>query len=271
MSFVDPSGMVCLLELFRFLAAKGMDIFLEEPGGDPASYLERMGFWRFADEYILNKRGNREGQTGRKRSDVLLEITPVSESRDVHRVISTVKKQAGRILQKYLKYPSSELDRFLTSISEVCQNIVEHSGDQGYVAVQRYNYRKTLGRNVVKMVVSDLGRGVKNSLSDRLEEEFGEEWNDEVAIKQALFEDASRFSDPGRGHGLASVRKSTNRWNGRLTLRSGTARVSIVPDWDDRDPEEPGLDPFPGTQVILVLPEKKRGREKQKELFQSQQ
>ena len=46
----------------------------------------------------------------------------------------------------------------------------------------------------------------------------------------------SRFRDPGRGQGLAGVRRYVGRWDGKLSVRSGTARIAIVPSWDDDVP-----------------------------------
>ena len=51
----------------------------------------------------------------------------------------------------------------------------------------------------------------------------------------------SRFRDPGRGQGLAGVRRYVGRWDGKLSVRSGTARIAIVPSWDDDVPLEEKL------------------------------
>ena len=65
----------------------------------------------------------------------------------------------------------------------------------------------------------------------------------------------SRFRDPGRGQGLAGIRRYLTRWNGKIAIRSGTARIAIVPPWDDDVPMQEGLAPFPGAQVLLIVPE----------------
>ncbi len=264
--FADPAGMVALLELLRFFSSLHVPVRVTPPESEAFSYMDRMGFWQKADQLPGHDLpGSR--RSGARETDVLLEITDIRESRDVHRVLDAVRSRARTILLKHLNYGRKELDRFLTALSEICQNIIEHSGDRGYVAVQKYFYRETLGKNVVKMVVSDLGKGIRASLSDKLKQEFGSDWTDRKAIEQALFQNVSRFDDEGRGHGLASVRTSTDRWDGRLTIRSGTARVSMVPDWSDRSEAREGLPHFPGTQVILMLPEREEKKRRQKSLF----
>jgi hypothetical protein len=39
-----------------------------------------------------------------------------------------------------------------------------------------------------------------------------------------------------------------------MTIRSGTARIAQVPEWDDTPPMVEGLAPFPGAQISIVLP-----------------
>ena len=39
-------------------------------------------------------------------------------------------------------------------------------------------------------------------------------------------------------------------------MRSGTARIAIVPDWDDDVPLEENLPAFPGAQIQVTIPER---------------
>ena len=83
---------------------------------------------------------------------------------------------------------------------------------------------------------------------------FGDRWSDAAALEAALFHGASRFRDPGRGQGLGGIARYVNRWSGKLAVRSGTARITIVPPWDDDEPLTDGLAPFPGSQVLMIVP-----------------
>jgi hypothetical protein len=80
-------------------------------------------------------------------------------------------------------------------------------------------------------------------------------WDDASALEEAVIRGVSRFRDRGRGQGLAGARNYVGRWNGKLAVRSGTARISIVPAWDDDLPLVEGLAPFPGAQVQVIIPE----------------
>ncbi len=64
----------------------------------------------------------------------------------------------------------------------------------------------------------------------------------------------SRFRDPGRGQGLRGIRRWLDRWGGKMSIRSGTARIAMVPPWDEDVPLRDGLDMFPGSQVQVVIP-----------------
>jgi hypothetical protein len=39
-------------------------------------------------------------------------------------------------------------------------------------------------------------------------------------------------------------------------VRSGTARIAIVPTWDDDLALKEGLPPFPGAQMQITIPER---------------
>ena len=106
------------------------------------------------------------------------------------------------------------------------------------------------------IAVADAGVGFRQSLEAAQAEKWGDRWGDAAALEAAVFQGVSRFSDPGRGQGLAGMRRYVERWDGKLSLRSGSARLSIIPSWDESQPIEDGLAPFPGTQVLIIIPGK---------------
>ena len=77
-----------------------------------------------------------------------------------------------------------------------------------------------------------------------------------MALEEAVIRGVSRFRDRGRGQGLAGARNFLGKWSGKLSIRSGTARIAIVPPWDDDAPLLEGLAPFPGAQVQITIPER---------------
>jgi hypothetical protein len=104
------------------------------------------------------------------------------------------------------------------------------------------------------MAVGDLGRGFKGSLTPEYAGRYGDRWNDATALEAAFIHGLTRFPDQGRGHGLQQMRRQVRRWNGMMSVRSGTARIADVPEWEDLPPMESGLAPFPGAWITLLLP-----------------
>jgi anti-anti-sigma regulatory factor len=256
--FVDPYGMVGLLVLARFLRQRSCEPVLMLPRSDEVmKYLDRMDFSRHAERLCaidLTTLWPDGGYSRSAHSDVLLEITPIARSEDIHYIVDRVRERAQTILSQNLRYEQAAIDGFVVALSEVCQNIPEHSEDVGYVAIQKYFYGRRLGKNLVKIAVMDLGVGVRTSLAAKYATQSAE-WSDLTALRLALFEGASRYDDPGRGQGLSAVRRFVDRWHGKLMIRSGTARVGLSPAWDRSAPRPSKLTLFPGTQVSIVLPE----------------
>ena len=128
---------------------------------------------------------------------MLLDVTPVRATEDVHEVVEKISQGASRILHGELGLEMKATMRFSMALSEACQNIVEHAGTSGWVAVQAYTFRRRLGRRVVVISVSDAGIGFRKSLESTHAKRFGERWGDGAALEAALIQGVSRFRDPG--------------------------------------------------------------------------
>jgi hypothetical protein len=255
--WADPYGMIGLVALGKVLHDRtaAQPVLQLPESAEVLSYLERMGFLAAASEAFemhgLPKQ--RRGQTALG-SPVLLEITPIRSHEDVHSVIDHVQERAGAILATKLGYSRADAGMFSMILSEVCQNIIEHAESGGWVGIQSYNWAKRLGRNVVIIAVGDLGIGFRGSLAKEHSARFGDRWSDATALEAAFIHGVTRFRDPGRGQGLKQIRNRVGRWGGKIAIRSGTARIADIPDWDDAPPMEQGLAPFPGAQIEIVLP-----------------
>ncbi len=253
--WASPYGLAALLTLAQTrperpaLAAPELE--------DTASYWARANFFRLADE-LYDLHGSFPKRTSGGDSNVLLEITPVGKSEDVHEVVGRIQQKSQQILSAELGIDAKATVGFAMTLSEVCQNIVEHAGRAGYVMVQTYRWTKRLGRRVVVIAVCDAGVGFRQSLESApgRQRTGGDRWDDAAALEDAVIRGVSRFRDPGRGQGLAGVRRYIGRWDGKLSVRSGTARIAIVPDWDDDVPLAEGLPFFAGSQLQVTIPER---------------
>ena len=218
------------------------------------TYWTRAGFFREAGE-LFEIHGKVPRVKAVEESDVLLPVTSVRAAEDVHAVVSNIQQRASAILASELGLDPKATMGFAMALSEACQNIVEHAGTGGWVAVQAYHWRRKLAKRVVVIAVADAGVGFRHSLEPTQSKRFGTRWGDAAALEAALIQGVSRFRDPGRGQGLAGIRRYLARWDGKIAIRSGTARIAIVPKWDDDVPLKDGLPAFPGAQVLIIIPE----------------
>jgi anti-sigma regulatory factor (Ser/Thr protein kinase) len=251
--WASPYGLTGLLTLAQTRLQRPMLAIPELE--ETATYWARAQFFRYAEElYEIT------GKVPRARStddlSVLLEVTPVAKTEDIHLVVDRIQNKAQAMLTGTLHLEPSATMRFTMALSEICQNVIEHAGRGGWVAVHSYRWQKRLGRRVVVISVCDAGIGFRQSLESAHGPRATDRWDDGMALEETVMRGATRFRDPGRGQGLAGVRKFIHNWNGKFSVRSGTARIAIVPEWDSDVPMRENLPAFPGAQVQITLPEK---------------
>ena len=250
--WATPFGLTAMLAIGQTRGEKAT--FSGPETEEVASYWARAGFYKYA-ESIFTLTGHVPKGRAPGESGVLLEVTPIAHSEDVHNVVARIQHRAQSILQG-LHIDSKATMMFAMTLSEACQNIIEHAGTGGWVAVQVYEWRKRLGRRVVVIAVTDAGQGFRRSLETTQGRRLGDRWDDGTALEEAVLRGVSRFTDKGRGQGLAGIRRYVGRWDGKLTVRSGTARLAIIPTWDDDVPLTKNLPNFPGAQMQIVIPER---------------
>ncbi len=253
--WASPYGLTALLALAQSRVERPI-LYVPE-AENVSSYWSRMDFFKHAAE--LYELQGRVKSTKAAETSVLLEVTSISKSDDVHDVVDKIQQRAQEALVKNLNLDAKITMRFTMALSEVCQNIVEHAGRGGWVAVQTYTWRVRLGgRKVVVIAVADPGIGFRQSLESAPGFQRKDRWDDGQALEETVMRGASRFRDPGRGQGLAGVRRFVGNWDGKLSIRSGTARIAVLPkgDWDEDEPLVEDLAYFPGAQVQITIPER---------------
>jgi len=252
--WASPFGLTALLTLAQTRLERPALAIPEND--DTASYWSRASFFKHAETlYEISGRLPRSRQSSE--SSVLLEVTPVVHTQDVHTVVDNIQQRARAILQEKLNLQSKVTMRFTMALSEICQNVIEHAGSGGWVAVQSYKWQQRLGgRNVVVIAVSDGGMGFRKSLESSQGPRPNDRWGDSMALEETVMRGVTRFRDPGRGQGLAGVKRFIGTWHGKFSVRSGTARIAIVPEWDNDDPMKESLAQFPGAQVQITIPER---------------
>lgn len=247
LGFVDPYGMALLCLIARKLSRQFWDIDCALPKSpEVESYLTRMGVFRLLKEGTSLPR---EPATGKPpiENESLIEVREISGREDVEGVLGLVESRVGSILEGELNYTVKEITWFKNVIAELCHNIIDHSGDRGYLAAQRYTNHK-LGRKFAMIAVCDLGIGIRESLSQRYDVS---EWSHGTAITNAVKKTFSR--DTARGLGLYVVRTICDDCDGSLHIRSGDSRVYFR--GSNARAYSSGM--FPGSQVSITLYERR--------------
>lgn len=248
LEFVDPYGLVSLFALLRQSRRVAHRVGLYLPRSIPVlTYLRRSRFLELAAKVAEILPQGILLSTVEQQEDWLLQMTPVVQEDDVTEVVAEVMDKVQQMLSKSLMLSPRSLVKFCGALSELCQNVPQHSQDWGVVAVQAY--RRSDGKRYVRLALGDLGIGLRGSLAQKYPVE---QWSESEVLRAAITVGISRMADEGRGLGLAQVKATVQEMGGTLYLRSGVARV-FIRDGDEFYFTVPF---FPGTQIAFELPEK---------------
>ena len=251
--FIEPYSMVSFLLMGRTcLRLKGEKLKLVNIPMHLNQYLHRMDFFT---EGIFNVAEPVEQNLMLRRSVAskrLIEITGIpNKERQSVNVISSVialfRKRAPGILKFWMD--ESVVDYFVTVISELCQNIFEHSLDTGYLAIQTY---KSGNENIARLVISDSGIGMMQSFGSRPDVVYG---SGAELIEMALTQPLS--SKREFGYGLCQVNTIVERLKGTLFIRSESSSLTALYNKKDKSGKHlfhrNGLAHFDGTQISISL------------------
>ena len=251
-TFVTPFGLTGLLALAQTRAEK--PVMLAPEGADCAAYWARTGFFRHAGE-LYDVQGAVPNIASAGENDLLLEVTRVSAGENARAAVQHIHERAHQIFTRRLNLEPRTTTGLASAVTAACENIVEHAGCDGWVMIQSYQYmRTTTPRSVVVIAVCDAGVGIRRSLESGKRRPANSRWTDAVALEAAVVNGVSRYGEPSRGQRLKRFRGYVYGHDGRLSVRSGTARIAYVPRWDDDVPLKENLAPFPGVQIQVTIP-----------------
>lgn len=252
-AFVEPYSMLCLLLLGKnHLKNTGKRLQLVNIPPAIHQYLFRMDFFNpgifkvteTLDEKALYKRSSF--------SNRVIEITDIpGKERECIRVISDVislfRTRARFILKYWLS--SAIIDYFVTVISEVCQNIFEHSLDSGYCAMQTYSIGS---EHVVRLVIADSGIGIGESFAGQRDIRFDTTAGLIETVLTTPLSSKRRF-----GYGLCQVNAIIEKLGGSVFIRSGDGSVAVMYNRKHTGGQysflRNDLHAFPGTQISISL------------------
>ena len=251
-TFATPYGLTGLLAIAQTRAEK--PVMLAPEGADCAAYWARTGFFRYAQE-LYDVQGAVPHPRSMAENDVLLEVTRVQAGENAHSVMKHIEERAQQIFTRRLNLEPRTTTGLASAVSAACENIVEHAGCDGWVMIQAYQYKRThSARSVVVIAVCDAGVGIRRSIESGRRRPANVRWTDAVALETAVVNGVSRHGEPSRGQRLKGFHGYVYGHDGKLSVRSGTARIAYAPKWDDDVPLREGLAPFPGVQIQVTIP-----------------
>lgn len=252
-SFIEPYSMLNLMLIGRrYLRSTGDKLRLVNIPLTVHQYLARMDFLKKGvftvpeplDEELFLKRSSF--------SKTVIEITDIpNKEREslqaISEIVALFRKRANHILKYWIA--GDIVDYFVTVISEICQNIFEHSLDSGYCAMQTYTFGT---EHIVRLVIADSGIGIRESFARNREIPYDSHAH---LIEQALTTPIS--SKRPFGYGLCQVNTLIEKLKGSVFIRSEDASIAIM--YNRKHERKPStfsrnnLTPFPGTQISISL------------------
>ncbi|GJL57048.1 MAG: hypothetical protein NPIRA02_41800 [Nitrospirales bacterium] len=212
------------------MKSKGRNVIFD---GDKETcdYLARMNLFRLID-FDYRENFNRHTEAGR-----FLPITTIYDEQSVYMASNKICDLALHQFDNAQEFlPAMEW-----CINEVIDNVRVHAetGVPGTVCAQYYPQRKLLDVAIV-----DRGRGIKDSLGERISLK-----NNEEAISRAFERGVTRNPEIGQGNGLAGTQEIVRLNKGELQLWTGDTSY-----WLTSDRENFALIPeYQGTGVFMRL------------------
>ena len=134
--------------------------------------------------------------------------------------IPDVVNQFMEIIMGHIQMPRDVLAALEWSITEICDNVVNHANSKigGYIQVIAYPKH-----DLVAFTVADAGKGILHSL----QEGFPNLQSDLDAIEEAIKEGSTRNKNDGQGNGLTGTTRITNMTGGSLHILTGSASLLL--------------------------------------------
>ena len=240
--FITPSRDVGLVLACRYVCSIAKKkVLLRNIPRDVQKYLLRMDIPVGAREWIEIENLGTDEWARNPQTTQLLEMTRIGSTSDVEHAI----ERTGNIFSPWLNKDS--LNSLLSSLSELCSNIYQHSTDpNGIVLIQKYE-KQSLNVVNVQVAVGDLGCGIQGSLELR----YGPIADNAVEYLKLAMEGKSARNTGRGGLGLRRVEQILQENRGSIYLRSHDA--AILSHYKTGRVFTSGNVFFPGTQIALGL------------------
>lgn len=241
-TWMRPYGVALLLGACQRCAITlGMPVRLTNLSEDVMRYLRRVNFFRLASSWVIAANTSELGDDWRRSalSDSVLELLPITTKADIFAIIA----HARSILQAWFNADTDDIDYIISLITEACSNVIDHSGESGFITIQKYQKATCIA---IELVIADFGCGVATSLRRA----HGAIAASNVGYLIAALQGRSSRQGMRGGQGLGAIQRIAIQSGGELYLRSGSA--SVLARASELDPRD-ALTRFPGTQIAITF------------------
>lgn len=182
---------------------------------------------------------------------VLLPIRKISNYSDVGATLDNIYVKAieSILIRDYGMNKTLIKSFVIKVISEICNNIPQHSKGEGYIMVWSRWFSKGDDLPNIEIAISDFGIGIRQSLYNRFPKEYKNESHYQV-IKDVLVGNFPYPDDESHG-GILRARQFVDNLNGQIYIRSICAKAGNRSYPEDIDEDWRFL---PGTQVNILIP-----------------
>lgn len=222
-NFIDPFGMVTLLSFCRHLYnTYHVQSVINLPEGQAGSYMERAGFNSLNDGFITVERPKRNIMNFLKKNENMGVLKYFDSEGDIMPINNEFESW-----MKQNEFTEYEINSLTTFVSEMIQNVCQHSRtkQRGVICIQAYTSSK--GDPFLSWAIGDSGIGIRQSL---LQSDVTEitSLSDERVIREVITKGISRFKDDRtRGNGLTRLYHGAQKRGASLYIQSNSGLFGI--------------------------------------------
>lgn len=214
-TFVDPFGMISIIGIGRHMYNRqGIFTTIVLPRGSAGTYMERAGFSSISiqENFIEVKRSTSWTKWLRNTDTGILNF--FTNEQEIRSIVEEVERWMGSH-----GYDESEQSSMSTFISEMVQNVCQHSRSpqRGVLCAQAYRNHK--GEHFLAWAIGDAGVGIRQSLLDANVPGI-EGMEDSDAIQAVLKGRSSIQDDITRGNGFPNLFKAAQKRRATLFIHS---------------------------------------------------
>ncbi|WP_338555590.1 hypothetical protein [Paenibacillus sp. KS-LC4] len=221
--FIDPFGMVTLLSFCRHLYnTYNIHSVITLPEGQAGSYMARAGFDSLNDSFITIERPRKNIMNYLKKNENMGVLKFFDSESDIMPINTEFESW-----MKQNQFTEYEINSLTTFVSEMIQNVCQHSRtrQRGVICIQAYISSK--GEPFLSWAIGDSGIGIRQSL---LQSELVEvtSLSDERVIREVITKGISRFKDDKtRGNGLTRLYHGAQKRGASLYIQSNSGLYGL--------------------------------------------